>query len=363
MLIAAGRPAGRASRDQSVRGPVRRVDTPLEEVITCATKLRPRSSFSSPEDMRATAGHAYCRYGVDILSSRASRHRSDRASSAAPVVCYGRVVCYARHNYCSHLVMARVSEADRRKIVELAQNGHSQRVIAALVNRPLKTVNRIVQAFRYEGRICDAPRGPPPRATTEDEDHYIVAAAVDDPFLSAREIRKHLGLNASDATNVRGRRMTGAGSSSQTSRRLPRERTNVCTCGEFAAHDPAYVQRVANNGRTCVNVWGAVTKHGLGPLHRIAGRLMSASYCDIVDTVLLLFVHGGLFPDHNFLFQQDLAPVHTARVVKNHLQQCGIEELAWVPKGADMNIIENVWGRIEVAMQTAGVADDARSLR
>lgn len=114
--------------------------------------------------------------------------------------------------------------------------------------------------------------------------------------------------------------------------------------------DPAYVQRVANSGRTCVNVWGAVSKHGLGPLHRITGRLTSASYCDIVDTVLLPFVQGGLFPDHNFLFQQDLAPVHTARVVKNHLQQCGIEELAWVPKGADMNIIENVWGRIKVAM-------------
>lgn len=115
-------------------------------------------------------------------------------------------------NYCSHLVdlvMARVPDADRRKIVELAQNGHSQRVIGALVKRPLKTVNRIVQAFRYEGRIRDAPRGPPPRATTEDEDHYIVAAAVDDPFLSAREIREHLGLDASDAT-IR-RRLRSAG--------------------------------------------------------------------------------------------------------------------------------------------------------
>ncbi|KAG0426540.1 hypothetical protein HPB47_026371 [Ixodes persulcatus] len=49
--------------------------------------------------------------------------------------------------------MARVPEADRRKIVELAQNRHSQRAVGALVNRTLKTVNRTVQAFCYEGRI------------------------------------------------------------------------------------------------------------------------------------------------------------------------------------------------------------------
>ncbi|KAG0410252.1 hypothetical protein HPB47_012645 [Ixodes persulcatus] len=64
---------------------------------------------------------------------------------------------------------------------------------------------------------------------------------------------------------------------------------------------------------------------------------------------LIPFVHSDFFPDHNFSFQQDLAPVQTVRVVKNHLQQCGIEKLGWVPKSADMNIIENVWGRIKVA--------------
>lgn len=108
-----------------------------------------------------------------------------------------------------HLVMARVPEADRRLIIELSQKGHSQRAIGALVKRPLKTVNRIVQAFRYVGRIHDAPRGTPPRATTEDEDRYIIAAVVEDPFLSAREIREELELDVSDVT-IR-RRLASAG--------------------------------------------------------------------------------------------------------------------------------------------------------
>lgn len=68
-----------------------------------------------------------------------------------------------------------------------------------------------------------------------------------------------------------------------------------------------------------------------------------------MDTALVPFVHSDLFPNHNVSFQQDLAPVQTVRVVTNHLQQCGIEKLGWVPKSADMNIIENMWGRIKVA--------------
>ncbi|KAH9378201.1 hypothetical protein HPB48_022655 [Haemaphysalis longicornis] len=81
-----------------------------------------------------------------------------------------------------------------------------------------------------------------------------------------------------------------------------------------------------------VNVWGAISRHGLGPLHRVQGALTAAKYCHI--------------PGHDFLFQQDLAPVHTARSVQAHLYQTGIEKLAWVPKEADLNIIENLWAAV-----------------
>ncbi|KAH9373220.1 hypothetical protein HPB48_004965 [Haemaphysalis longicornis] len=107
--------------------------------------------------------------------------------------------------------MSRVPEEDRCRIVELLNKGYSQRRIRELVSRPLHTVNRIVQEYRYEGRIRDVPR-----------DH------------------------------------------------------------------PA---------------WGLA-----------------------------------------------LAPVHTARSVQAHLEQTGIEQLTWGPKGAGLNIIENVWGRTKVAL-------------
>ncbi|KAH9370073.1 hypothetical protein HPB48_001950 [Haemaphysalis longicornis] len=107
--------------------------------------------------------------------------------------------------------MSRVPEEDRCRIGELSKKGYCQRPIRELLSRPLHTVYRIVQAYRYEGRIRDAPRG----------------------------------------------------------------------------H----------------------TARGLA-----------------------------------------LAPAHTAPSVQAHLQQTSIKPLAWLPKGADLNIIENVWGRVKVAL-------------
>ncbi|KAG0430205.1 hypothetical protein HPB47_022909 [Ixodes persulcatus] len=44
---------------------------------------------------------------------------------------------------------------------------------------------------------------------------------------------------------------------------------------------------VAASGRRCVNVWGAISRQGLGPILRIDGRLTSEVYSDIIDHVLM----------------------------------------------------------------------------
>lgn len=62
---------------------------------------------------------------------------------------------------------------------------------------PLATVNRVLLALYEEGRLADAARCQPERATTDEEDRLIIAASVEDPFLSAWEIRDILGLGMS----------------------------------------------------------------------------------------------------------------------------------------------------------------------
>ncbi|XP_049519718.1 uncharacterized protein LOC125944032 [Dermacentor silvarum] len=248
--------------------------------------------------------------------------------------------------------MARVPDDERRSIVYLSLKGYSQRYIGALVNRPLKTVNRIIQAYKYEGRIQDAPRASRPKATTDDEDALIVAAAVRNPFLPAPAIREDLDLDVSDTTVRRRLRTAGLHSrvaaqkplltaANKDARRQFAELHEAWTSEEWGRvtfsdeltfsmrqdqrwrvwrlpgtrNDPDNVQGVSASGRSSVNVWGAVSRYGLGPLQRIRGHLSSEQYCNILNNVLLPYA-SSLFPDGDYLFQQDRSPIHTARAVK-----------------------------------------------
>ncbi|KAH6947151.1 hypothetical protein HPB50_017224 [Hyalomma asiaticum] len=263
--------------------------------------------------------------------------------------------------------------------------GHRQ-ASDALVHRPLKTVNRIIRAFNKEGRIRDAPHRRRQRATTEEEDALMVAAVVGNPFHTAREVRELLDVGALVATGRR--RLWNAGlkktlaaqkpvlsASNKASRRQFAEALILWTAGDWGrvifsdesnfttrqdqrmpvwrtrgsrlakirfpcGYEPANAQGVAASGSACVNVWAVVSRHGLGPLHLIEGALTSQSYCsEILDDVFIPYAHST-FPNGDFLFQRDPAPVHTAKVVKEHTENRGIPVLSWPAKGADLNICD-----------------------
>lgn len=113
---------------------------------------------------------------------------------------------------------------------------------------------------------------------------------------------------------------------------------------------PSFVRDVLASGRCSVNVWGAISAQGLGPLVRLPRAFNAAAYRDLLDEHLLPYICGGPFPDGFFLFQQDLSPIHTARTVKTFLEERAVRVLDWPPRGADFNIIENVWGTIKHRM-------------
>ncbi len=51
-----------------------------------------------------------------------------------------------------------------------------------------------------------------------------------------------------------------------------------------------------------------------------------------------------LFKDADFIFQQDLAPAHTAKSIKSCLNDHGVGVLNWPANSPDLNPIENIWG-------------------
>ncbi len=61
-----------------------------------------------------------------------------------------------------------------------------------------------------------------------------------------------------------------------------------------------------------VLVWGAMSSAGVGPLCFIKSRVSAAVYQDILEHFMLPSI-DKLYGDADFLFQQDLAPAHTAK--------------------------------------------------
>lgn len=49
--------------------------------------------------------------------------------------------------------------------------------------------------------------------------------------------------------------------------------------------------------------------------------------------------------------------MHTARAVRNLLEERAVLTLPWPPKGADFNIIENVWGQLKQTMSRMNLGD------
>ncbi|KAH9376395.1 hypothetical protein HPB48_001330 [Haemaphysalis longicornis] len=185
-----------------------------------------------------------------------------------------------------------------------------------------KTGAGIVQAYRNEVRIGDAPGGQPARATTEDRS--IVAAAIREPF-------------AVDASDSPVRRSAALRSAIAAQKAL------------LSASNKEARLRFAISLQ-----WWAVEDRGVvvfsaDRTQRQKGALTAGKYCHIMETVILQYTSGA-FPNGDCLFQQGLSPVHTARSEQANIQQTGIDQLAVVPKEADSNIIENVWRRTKVAL-------------
>ena len=90
-------------------------------------------------------------------------------------------------------------------------------------------------------------------------------------------------------------------------------------------------------------IWGAISAKG----RSCFCLWLMPKGTTINSKVYLKILKEKLQPHMNILgcsiFQQDGAPVHTAKIVKTWLQQQGIELLDWPGSSPDLNVIENCW--------------------
>ncbi len=70
-------------------------------------------------------------------------------------------------------------------------------------------------------------------------------------------------------------------------------------------------------------IWAAVSSAGVGPLCFLKSTVNAAIYQDILEHFMLPSA-DQLFKDADFIFQQDLAPAHTAKSTKSWLNDHGV---------------------------------------
>ncbi len=99
-----------------------------------------------------------------------------------------------------------------------------------------------------------------------------------------------------------------------------------------------------------VMIWAAMSSAGVGPLCFLKSTVNAAIYQEILEHFMLPSA-DKLYGDANFIFQQDLAPAHTAKGTKSWFNDHGVTVLDWPANSPDLNPIENLWGIVKRKMR------------
>ncbi len=99
-----------------------------------------------------------------------------------------------------------------------------------------------------------------------------------------------------------------------------------------------------------VMIWAAMSSAGVGPLCFLKSTVNAAIYQEILEHFMLPSA-DKLYGDDTFIFQQDLAPAHTAKGTKSWFNDHGVTVLDWPANSPDLSLIENLWGIVKRKMK------------
>ncbi len=111
-----------------------------------------------------------------------------------------------------------------------------------------------------------------------------------------------------------------------------------------------------------VMIWASMSSAAVGPLCFLNSTVNTAIYQDILEHFMLPSA-DKLYGDADFIFQQDLAPAHTAKGTKSWHNDHGVTVLDWPANSPDLNSIENLWGIVKRKMRDTrpSNADDLKA--
>ncbi len=111
-----------------------------------------------------------------------------------------------------------------------------------------------------------------------------------------------------------------------------------------------------------VMIWAAMSSAVVGLLCFLKSAVNAAIYQDILEHFMLPSA-DKLYGDADFIFQQDVAPVHTAKGTKSWFNDHGVTVLDWPANLPDLNPTENLWSIVKRKMRDTrpNNADDLKA--
>ena len=99
-------------------------------------------------------------------------------------------------------------------------------------------------------------------------------------------------------------------------------------------------------------VWGCFAGSHLGPLVSFRGINMAVTYITALrrDNLLPFLKTLPLNLKCDFIFQQDNAAIHTAKITKEWFKEQAFTVIEWPPNSPDMNPIEHLWHVLKAAL-------------
>ncbi|GFX07289.1 transposable element Tcb1 transposase [Trichonephila clavipes] len=262
-------------------------------------------------------------------------------------------------------------ENKRYKIIHLKEEGYSMRQIAAKVPCDLSTVVRTLKRYSETNFIADSGRK---LNSSQILKQWTLTSNVSVHPRTVRGRLLEIGLRGCKARPKplltefqRKRQLTWAREHSlwtikDWEKIIFSDESQFCISGNQSS---AYVRRRTHEKfspqclkpiikyPTKVMIWGCMSSHGVGRLHIVSGTVKAMDYIKILQNKLLptardLFTSFG---NQSWIFQDDNAPCHRAKVVQKWLKVHTVNRMNWPGQSSDLNPIENLWFKLVMKFQ------------